>query len=74
MPSKPTANDSTPPTKLVKQIINDLDMTKIASALSEGLATKLLETLNMDRLVTAVMTKYGQELEDNLIDAIIAKL
>ena len=74
MPSKPTANDSTPPTKLVKQIINDLDMTKIASALSEGLATKLLENLNMDRLVTAVMTKYGQELEDNLIDAIIAKL
>ena len=60
MPGKHTANDSTLPTKVVKQIVSDLDMTKIASALSEGLANKLLENLDMDRLVVAMMTKYGK--------------
>ena len=74
MPGKQSTDQATLPAKVVKQVVSDLDMTKIASALSEGLATKLLESLDMDRLVAAMMTKYGKELEENLIGAIIEKL
>ena len=74
MPSKPANDQATLPAKVVKQVVSDLDMSKIASALSKGLATKLLESLDMDRLVAAVMTKYGKDLEENLIGAILEKL
>ena len=74
MPNKNTTDPQTFPTKLVDQVVAQLDLEKLASTLADSLSQKLLGSLDVDRLTNLVMSKYGEEIEEKLISAIIDHL
>ena len=74
MPPKSATNPQTFPTKLVDKVVALLDLNKLASTLADSLSQKLLGSLDVDRLTNLVMSKYGEELEEKLISAIIDHL
>ena len=74
MPTKNTTDPQTFPTKQVDKVVALLDIDKLASSLVDRISHKLLESLDVDRLTNLVMSKYGEELEETLISAIIDHL
>ena len=74
MHSKPTTDESTVSNKFMDKIVGQLDLNKINSSLAESLATKLLESMDINRIADAVFEKHGPEMQEELVKAIIAHL
>ena len=74
MPAKTTTDQSTVSIKLMDKIVGQLDLNKISSSLAESLVKRLLESLDVNRLADVVFERHGTELQEGLVNAIIAHL
>ena len=74
MPSKKPSDPSPKPIKLIDRVLDRMDLDKLTASLADKLGEKLLESLNVDGLVTTLFENHGAELQQGLVAAIVERL
>ena len=74
MPTKKPTSDTPFPNKLIDRVIAKLDLDALSDSLTEQISQKMLAAVNVDNLVTAVLDKHGQQLQEGLAQAILDRL
>ena len=62
------------PPKLVQKIVKDIDIDKLSNSLADTLSHRLLESLEVEKLANTVFERYGEELQEAIVTAIISKI
>ena len=75
MPSKKPTPDAPYPNKLIDRVLAQIDLDALTDSLTEQISQKLLAAVNVDdNLVTAVLDKHSQQLQEGLTQAILNRL
>ena len=74
MPSKKPTPDAPYPNKLIDRVLAQIDLDALTDSLTEQISQKLLVAVNIDNLVTAVLDKHSQQLQEGLAQAILNRL
>ena len=51
-----------------------MELEELTASLADKLCEKLVESLDVDRLVTTLFDMHGEELKQGLVDAIVHRL
>ena len=70
---KPTP-DAPYPNKLIDRVLARIDLDALTDSLTEQISQKLLVAVNIDNLVTAVLDKHSQQLQEGFAQAILNTL
>ena len=74
MPSKKAGDAAPNPMNLIDRVLERIDLDELASSISEKVCVKLVESLNVDCLVSTIFDSHGEELRKGLIEAIVQRL
>ena len=74
MPSKKPTSDAPFPNKLIDRVLAKIDLDALSDSLTEQISQKLLAAVNVDNLVTAVLDKHSEQLQEGLAQAILDRL
>ena len=74
MPSKKPTPDAPFPNKLIDRVLAQIDLDALTDSLTEQISQQLLVAVNVDNLVTAVLDKHSQQLQEGLTQAILNRL
>ena len=74
MPLKKPTPDAPYPNKLTDRVLARIDLDALTDSLTEQISQKLLAAVNVDNLVTAVLDKHSQQLQEGLTQAILNRL
>ena len=74
MPSKKPTPDAPFPNKLIDRVLATIDLDALTDSRTEQISHKLLAAVNIDNLVTTVLDKHSQQLQEGLAQAILNRL
>ena len=74
MPSKKPTPDAPFPKKLIDRVLTQIDLDALTDSLTEQISHTLLAAVNIDNLVTTVLDKHSQQLQEGLAQTILNML
>ena len=74
MPSKKPTPDAPFPNQLIGRVLAQIDLDALTDSLTEQISQTLLAAVNVDNLVTAVLDKHSQQLQEGFAQANLNRL
>ena len=74
MPSKKLTPDAPFPNTFIDRVLAQIDLDALTDSLTEQISQKLLGAVNIGNLVTAVLDKRSQQLQEGMAQAILDRL
>ena len=77
IPSEPVDNQTAfarKETKFTKRVMERIDLHALADTLADQIAQRLFESINTSALVEQILSKYGEDLQTDIIESILLNL